>query len=180
MKIWGKMPVYSFEGRTPSISKESFVSETATIIGDVTLIGEVWVGPGASIRGDYGKIIIETGTAVEDNVVIHARPGKETRIGKFVTLGHSCVIHTATIHDYAVIGMHSTVTDYAEVGEWAVIGEHALVKNRQKIEKEKIAVGVPAKEIKDVNEEYKKLWSDYKENYRSFCKRYANNLKQEL
>ena len=174
------MTVYTFEGRIPHISEEAYVSPSATIIGDVTITGEVWVGPGAVIRGDYGKIVIGDGTAVEDNVVIHARPGKETIIGEHVTLGHSCVIHTATIGDFAVIGMHSTVTDFAEVGKWAVIAEHALVKTKQAIEPEKIAGGVPARVIKDVTEEYKKLWADYKYNYTSFCKRYKNNLKEKL
>ncbi len=174
------MTVYTFEGRIPKISDGSYVSPDATIIGDVTLEGEVWVGPGAVIRGDYGTIKIGTGTAVEDNVVIHARPGEVTTIGKHVTLGHSCVIHTATIHDFAVIGMHSTVTDYAVVGRWAVIAEHALVKTKQVIETEKIAGGVPAKIIKDVTDEYKKLWEDYKYNYTSFCKRYKDGLKEKL
>ncbi len=174
------MTVYTFEGRIPNISAESYISPNATVIGDVTIKGEVWVGPGAVIRGDYGKIIIGNGTAVEDNVVIHARPGEVTTIGEHVTLGHSCVIHTATIEDYAVIGMHSTVTDFAKVGKWAVIAEHALVKTRQTIEPEKIAGGVPAKVIKDVSEDYKALWADYKYNYTSFCKRYKDGLKEKL
>ena len=174
------MTVYTFEGRVPSISGDSYISPSATVIGDVTITGQVWVGPGAVIRGDYGKIIIGNGTAVEDNVVIHARPGEVTTIGEHVTLGHSCVIHTATIEDYAVIGMHSTITDFAKVGRWAVIAEHALVKTRQVIEPEKIAGGVPAKVIKDVSENYKALWEDYKYNYTSFCKRYKDNLREKL
>ncbi len=174
------MSIYIFEGRTPHISEESYVSPSATIIGDVTLNGAVWVGPGAVIRGDYGKITIATGTAVEDNVVIHARPGEETTIGEHVTLGHSCVIHTAVIGDFAVIGMHSTVTDYARVGKWAVIAEHALVKTKQEIEPEVIAGGVPAKVLKTVTPEYKKLWEEYKMNYTSFCKRYKESLVEKL
>ncbi len=174
------MAIYEFEGRKPEISGEAYVFPGATIIGDVRITGKVWVGPGAVIRGDYGTIIIDDGTAVEDNVVIHARPGKETKIGKNVTLGHSCVIHTATIGDNAVVGMHSTVTDYAEVGEWAVVAEHALVKTRQVVEKETVVGGVPAKPIRMVDEEYKKLWADYKHNYTSFCERYKKNLNEKL
>ncbi len=174
------MAVYIFEGREPNISEESYVSPSATIIGDVTLKGAVWVGPGAVIRGDYGTIKIGHGTAVEDNVVIHARPGKETMIGEHVTLGHSCVIHTATIEDFAVIGMHSTVTDFAKVGRWAVIAEHALVKTKQEIEPEVVAGGVPAKVIKSVTPEYKELWEEYKMNYTSFCKRYREGLREKI
>lgn len=174
------MGVYSFEGRVPQISDEAYVFPTASVIGDVRINGRVWVGPGAVIRGDYGTVIIDDGTAVEDNVVIHARPGKETKIGKNVTLGHSCVIHTATIGDNAVIGMHSTVTDFAEVKEWAVVAEHALVKTRQIIDAETVVGGVPAKPIRSVDEEYKKLWADYKHNYTSFCERYKKNLDEKV
>lgn len=174
------MGIYSFEGRVPQISEEAYVFPTASIIGDVRIKGKVWVGPGAVIRGDYGTVIIDDGTAVEDNVVIHARPGKETKIGKNVTLGHSCVIHTATIEDNAVIGMHSTVTDYAEVKQWAVVAEHALIKTKQIVDAETVVGGVPAKPIKAVDDEYKKLWADYKQNYTSFCERYKKNLNEKV
>ncbi|MCL5988156.1 MAG: gamma carbonic anhydrase family protein [Candidatus Thermoplasmatota archaeon] len=170
------MAVFSFEDRKPQIDQRAYIFHNATIIGDVRILGEVWVGPGAVIRGDYGTVIIGSGTAVEDNVVIHARPGKTTTIGERVTLGHSAVIHTATIGDSAVIGMHSTITDFAEVGEWAVVAENALVKTGQKVEQGTIVGGVPSKFIKNVDEEYKKLWSEYKNKYISFCKRYRENL----
>ncbi len=172
------MGVFTFEGRNPQVDSSAYVFQNATIIGDVRILGEVWIGPGAVLRGDYGTVIVGNGTAVEDNVVIHARPGKVTTIGNNVTLGHSTVIHTATIHDNAVIGMHSTVTDYAEVGEWAVVAENALVKTNQKVEASTIVGGVPAKYIKNVDDEYKKLWGDYKNNYISFCRRYRDNLKE--
>ena len=170
------MTVFSFEGRNPQIDPKAYIFHNATIIGDVRILGEVWVGPGAVIRGDYGTVIIGSGTAVEDNVVIHARPGKITTIGEKVTLGHSAVIHTATIGDNAVIGMHSTVTDFAEVGEWAVVAENALVKTGQKVEPDTIVGGVPSKYIRNVDDEYKRLWGDYKNKYISFCKRYRESL----
>ncbi|MHB1663481.1 MAG: gamma carbonic anhydrase family protein, partial [Thermoplasmataceae archaeon] len=88
------MTVFEFEGRVPEIAESSYVFHNATVIGAVKIGENVWVGPGAVIRGDYGEIIVGDGTAVEDNCVIHARPGERTIIGKNVTLGHSCVIHT--------------------------------------------------------------------------------------
>ncbi|EQD77924.1 acetyltransferase, partial [mine drainage metagenome] len=102
-----------------------------------------------------------------------------TIIGKNVTLGHSCVIHTAEIEDNATIGMKSVVTDFAKVGKWAVIAEGSVVKKGQIILDEAIAAGVPAKEIGKVKEEFKVQWTVYKKNYHSFCNRYKENLHEE-
>ncbi|MCL4438723.1 MAG: gamma carbonic anhydrase family protein [Candidatus Thermoplasmatota archaeon] len=173
------MAVFKFEGRTPVINEGSYIFPGATVIGDVHIGREVWVGPGAVIRADYGTIEIGDFTAVEDNVVIHARPGETTRIGKHVTLGHSCIIHTGRISDWCVIGMGSIVSDFAEVGEWAAVGEGAVVRSKQIIPPKKIAVGVPAKEVGEVSDSYISLWTEYKNNYNTFCSRYRKSLKSE-
>ena len=113
----------------------------------------------------------------EDNCVIHARPGGKTHIGKHATIGHGCVIHNATIHDHAVIGMGSVVSDWATVGEWAVVGEGAVVRQRQQIPSESIAVGVPAKLLdKRVSDEYKAQWSRFKGIYADLAVRYPKGL----
>lgn len=172
------MPVYEFEGRIPSIDPSAYVFPDAVIIGNVKIGKEVWVGPGAVMRGDYGEIVIGSYTAVEDNVVIHARPGEKTSVGEHVTLGHLSVIHTPTIDDWAVIGMGSTISDFATVGKWAAIAEGAVVRNRSEIPEDSIAAGVPAKVIGQVSEDYKETWTKYKANYNSFCRRYRDNLKR--
>lgn len=170
------MPVYEFEGRIPEIDPSAYIFPSAVVIGKVKIGKSVWVGPGAVIRGDYGEIEIGDYTAVEDNVVIHARPSEKTTIGKHVTLGHLSVIHTPTIGDYAVIGMGATVSDFATIGEWAAIAEGAVVRNKSEILPKSIAAGVPAKTIGEVSSEYIELWTKYKENYNTFCKRYRENL----
>lgn len=172
------MAIYTFEGRTPEISESAYVFENATIIGKVKIGKNVWVGPGAVLRGDYGEIEVGDFSAVEDNCVIHARPGEKTTIGKHVTLGHLSVIHTGRIKDWAVLGMAATVSDFAEIGEWAAVGEGAVVKNNSVIPDGAIAVGVPAKVVGNVSEDYKNLWVKYKENYNTFTARYKENLKE--
>lgn len=166
------MTFYEFEGRVPRISQNAYVFPNAVIIGDVVVGDETWIGPGAVLRGDYGTIEVGSYSAIEDNCVIHARPGEKTTIGDHVTIGHLSVIHTGRIRDWAVVGMNSTVSDFAEIGKWAAIGEGAVVKSKDHIPDEGVAVGVPAKVIGKVNSEYKELWTAYKKNYNTFCQRY--------
>ena len=168
--------IYEFEGKSPVIGKNAYIFENTTIIGNVHIGDNVWIGPGAVLRGDYGTINVGSYSAIEDNCVIHARPGEETVIGEHVTIGHLSVIHTGKIGDFAVIGMNSTVSDFATIGEWAAIGEGAVVKNNSIIPEKSIAVGVPARVVGTVSDDYMALWKKYKENYNSFCTRYAKNL----
>ncbi len=172
------MTIYEFEHKKPRIGKGTFIFPSADIIGDVTLGENCYVGPGARIRADYGSIHIGDNTAVEENVVIHARPGEKAGIGNFVTLGHAAVIHNAMIHDWAIIGMGAIVSDYAEIGEWAVVAEGAVVKNNQKIPEKTIAVGIPAKTVAEITEEYKKQWTEYKKIYADLAKnRFPKSLR---
>ncbi len=172
--------IYEFEGKRPKIGKGSYVAESAVIIGDVNIGERCFIAPGAVLRGDYGSIVIGDGTAIEDNVVVHARPGETTVIGKRVTIGHGAIIHTPKIDDWAVIGMGAIVSDFAEVGRWAAVGEGAVVKNNQKIPEERIAVGVPAKVLdRKISEEYKRQWTEFKKIYEGLAeKRYPEGLRK--
>ena len=171
--------IYEFEGKVPEIGEGTYVHESAVVIGDVKIGKRCFIAPGAVLRGDYGTIIIGDGTAIEDNVVVHARPGETTRIGNHVTIGHGAIIHTPTIHDWAVIGMGAIISDFADVGEWAAIGEGAVVKNRQTIPDESIAVGVPAKVIGKVSDDYKRQWTEFKRIYEELAeRRYPEGLRR--
>lgn len=172
------MAVYEFEGRMPRIGKGTYIHPSATVLGQVTLGEGCWIGPGARLRGDYGEITIGDGSSVEDNCVIHARPGEYTQIGSHVTIGHGAVIHNATIHDHAIVGMGAVVSDWALVGEWAVVGEGAVIRQRQEIPAESIAVGVPAKIIGQVTDEYKKQWAVFKGTYVDLARRYPDGMKE--
>jgi phenylacetic acid degradation protein len=157
------MALYEFEGKRPQIGKTSFVPESADVIGDV-MIGEgCFVGVGARIRGDYGRVRIGDRTSVQENVVIHARENDQTVVGSNVQLGHGCILHNCTVKDNAVIGVGAILTDFCVVGNWAIVGEGAVV--RGEIPDGKIAVGVPAKVIGDVTEKHKQEWQYYKDKY---------------
>ena len=169
--------IATFEGKTPKIGDGTYIHPSADVFGNVKIGRGCWVGPGARVRGDYGRIVIGDHTAVEDNVVIHARPDEQTTIGDWVTLGHACIIHNATIHDWAVVGMGAIVSDWATLGRWAVLGEGAVVRQNQEVPAEGIAVGVPAKVLaKTVTAEYQAEWKHWKEVYVDLAKRYQDGL----
>lgn len=173
------MSIFKFENKKPDIGKGTFIFKSADIIGDVIIGENCYIGPGARLRGDYGSITIGNNTAIEENVVIHARPDDKTIIGSNVTIGHASIIHNATIHNWAIIGMGAIVSDWAEIGEWAVVAEGAVVKNKQKIPQRSIAVGVPSKVISEISSEYEKHWTKYKKLYSDLArKRLPTHLKE--
>lgn len=172
------MTIVSFEGKTPQVGDGSWVHPSADVIGDVHLGSHCWIGPGARLRGDYGTIVLGDCTAVEDNCVVHARPGEVCTIGSWVTLGHGCVVHNAAkIEDYAVIGMGAVVSDWAELGEWAVVAEGAVVRQRGVVPAGRIAAGVPARLLeRTVDAAYRDTWRRFKGIYVDLCERYADGL----
>ena len=173
------MTVESFEGKTPRLGDGCWVHPSAEVFGDVTLGARCWIGPGARLRGDYGTIVLGDCCAVEDNAVVHARPGETCTIGDWVTLGHGCVVHNVKLlGDYAVVGMNAVVSDWAEVGEWGVVAEGAVVRQRAVVPAARIAAGVPARLLdREVDEEYRAVWRGFKQIYVDLCARYARGLR---
>ncbi len=166
------MALYRFEDRVPTVGVDTFVAESALVIGDVRIGKQCYIGHGAILRGDYGTIIIGDGTAIEEGVIVHARPDDKTVFGQRVTVGHGAMIHNARIDDDAVIGMRATVSDYSRVGAWAIVGEMTLVKNSQEIPEGKIAVGVPAVIKGEVRDKHRAIWGFGKQLYIDMANRY--------
>jgi len=174
------MPIYSFEGREPTIDATAYVSPTATVIGRVHIGARCYIGHGAILRGDYGSIEIGDETAIEEGVIVHARPEDCTHIGRRVTLGHGAMVHNATIRDGAVIGMRAVVSDFSEVGEGAIVGEMGLCRNGQKIPAGKVAVGVPVRVIGDVSGHHRDMAVWAKDLYVDLAARYVSGSLVEL
>jgi len=173
------MAVYEFEGKRPVIGTGSWIADEADIIGDVRIGERCYIGPGARIKGDYGTIIIGDDTSIQENCVLHARPGETTTIGGMVTVGHGAIIHGGTLHDNCVIGMGAIVSDWGVVGEWGVVAEGCVIRSRQEIPPGAIAAGVPAKIIGEVDEEYKAKWLEFKNIYSTLAsERYPRGLKR--
>jgi carbonic anhydrase/acetyltransferase-like protein (isoleucine patch superfamily) len=172
------MALYRFGERLPTVAQGAYVSDSARVIGDVTIGEECYIGHGVILRGDYGSIRIGAGTAVEENAVVHIRPQGLSTIGNHVTIGHGAVLHGNVIADYAVIGMGAVVCFDVEIGEWSIVGEGCVVPNGQYIPPGKVVMGVPAHIVGEVQEKQKEFWRYGKQLYRDLAKKYPQEFEQ--
>jgi carbonic anhydrase/acetyltransferase-like protein (isoleucine patch superfamily) len=164
--------LYAFDGRKPELGRGVYISDQAVVIGDVMIGDGCYVGPGAVLRGDYGRIEIDSGTAIEENVTIHAPPQKVCQIGKKVTIGHGAIIHASTVGDLAVIGMGAVLSLGVKVGERAIVAEGAVVKMNQKVPSGVVVAGNPATVVRNVTPEEEEEWSRGKQLYINLAKKY--------
>ncbi|MFA5620054.1 MAG: transferase hexapeptide repeat family protein [Weeksellaceae bacterium] len=147
------MHTYSYHGIRPVISPLAYVHPQAVIIGNVEIGKEVYIGPGAVLRGDFGKIIVKDGANVQENCVIHVFPKIETILEESAHIGHGAIIHSGHIGKNCLVGMNAVVMDKAEIGDECIIGALSFVPANFKCEPRKLIVGSPARIIKDVSDE---------------------------
>ncbi len=145
--------IYSFKGFVPVIDDSSFIHPQASVTGNVIIGKNVYVGPGAAIRGDWGRIIIEDGCNVQENCVIHMFPGVTVWLKQGAHIGHGAVIHGATIGRNCLVGMNSVIMDNVELGDECIVGALSFIKADEKIERRSLLAGNPAKIIKQVSDE---------------------------
>ena len=170
------MPVYEIEGKRPLIGTGTWVAPSAEIIGDVEIGEDCYIGFGAVIRGDFGKIKIGNQSLVEEGVVIHT--AEQTEIGNQVIIGHLAMIHDATIHDGALIGMKAMICEYATIGAGSIIAEQSLVRKQTTIPPGKIAAGSPAREVGDVGQHHRERLAAGLNAYLQLIRSYHHSFKQ--
>lgn len=166
--------LYKFDGKRPTVGKDTYVSDLATVIGDVVIADNCYIGHGAILRGDYGRIEIGDGTAVEEGVIIHVPPGATSRIGTKVTIGHGAVLHGKYIGDWAVIGMGSILSIWSEIGEGAIVAEGTVVKLKQIIPPQVVCAGNPAQTVREVSPKDQEFWTMGKQLYMDLAKKYLD------
>lgn len=145
--------IYEFKGFKPVIHESAFIHQTASIIGNVHIGKDVYIGPGAAIRGDWGEIIIEDGCNVQENCVVHMFPGITIRLKKGAHIGHGAIVHGANIGENCLIGMNAVVMDKSEIGAGCIVGALSFIKADSTIPERSLVVGNPAKIIKSVTNE---------------------------
>ena len=147
------MPFYTFKDWTPVAHPTSYVSPEATVIGNVIIGAHVYIGPGAILRGDWGKIIIDQGANIQENCVVHMFPGTTVHLHKGAHVGHGAIIHGATLKRNCLIGMNAVIMDDAIIGENTIVGALSFVAAKTNIADNSLAVGNPAKVIRMLNKD---------------------------
>ena len=142
------MPCYSFEGIVPVVDPTTFLHPTASLIGDVTIGPRCYIGPGASLRGDFGRITIEGDSSIQDNCTMHTGSGSDCIVRRGATIGHGVILHGCVVGVNALIGMNSVVLDGAEIGEDSLVVALSLVKNDAQFEPGSLIAGNPARFIR--------------------------------
>ena len=145
--------IYEFQGYKPIIHESAFIHPQAAVTGNVIIGKNVYIGPGAAIRGDWGQIIIEDGCNVQENCTIHMFPGVTVLLKQGAHIGHGAIIHGAVIGKNCLIGMNAVVMDNAEIGDECIVGALSFIKADEKFEARSLIVGNPAKKIKEVSDE---------------------------
>ena len=125
--------VYAIDGITPVVHPSAFVHPSAVLIGDVIVRARAYIGPCASLRGDFGRIVVEEGANIQDTCMLHGFPGKDTVVGAESTIGHGAVLHGCVVRRGALVGMNCVVNDNAVVGEDAMVAALAFVKAEDSI-----------------------------------------------
>ena len=144
---------FEFDGYRPVVHESAFVHDSATIIGNVIIGRDVYVGPSAAIRGDWGGIVIEDGCNVQETCVIHSFPGVTVLLESGAHLGHGAVIHGAHIGRNVLVGMNAVVMDRASVGAGSIVGALTFIPADMRVDERKVIVGNPARVVKDVSDD---------------------------
>ena len=145
--------IFEYEGFRPVIHESAFVHPNATVTGNVVIGRDVYVGPGAAIRGDWGGIVVEDGCNVQENCTIHMFPGITVLLEESSHIGHGAIIHGARIGRNCLVGMNSVIMDNVIIGEECIIGALCFVPTEMEIPRRKVVVGNPARVVKDVTDE---------------------------
>ena len=145
--------IYSFEGHIPVIDETSFIHPLAAVTGKVIIGKNCYIGPGAALRGDWGKIVIEDGCNVQENCTVHMFPGITVLLKEGAHIGHGAIIHGAIIGRNCLIGMNSVIMDNVELGDECIVGALSFIKEGEKIPMRSLVAGNPGRIIKEVSDE---------------------------
>jgi len=172
------MPFYSFQGREPRVHPEAYVHPMAVVIGQVELGDNCYVGPGAVLRADWGIIRVGKGSNLQENSVVHVRPGEEVLLGEDCHVGHGAIIHGALVEDRVLLGMGAVLMDGVVVGMESIVGAGAVLKEGFQVPPRSIVAGVPAKVVGQVTEQLMDRKRRGTALYQSLPKLYKEQLRE--
>jgi phenylacetic acid degradation protein len=169
--------VYAIDGVTPVIYSGAFVHPDAVLIGDVVVEEGCYIGPFASLRGDFGRIIVRQGSNVQDSCVLHSGPDSDLIIEADGHIGHGAVIHGAHLAPNVLIGMNAVIMDHARIGESAVVGAMSFVKVAAEIPAGHLATGVPARVVRELSADERAAKVEATKKYQELARRCLASLR---
>ncbi len=174
------MPCYEFEGLVPVVHPTAYVHPTAVLIGDVIVGPNVYIAPLASLRGDYGRLILEKGANLQDCCMMHGYCDMDTVVEEDGHIGHGAVLHGCVIKKNALVGMNSVIMDGAVIGENSIVAAMSFVKAGFIGEERQLLVGSPAKAIRQVTEQDLHWKGLNTQEYQALAKRSALSMNEVL
>lgn len=144
---------YSFKGFIPVVHPTAFVHPQAAVTGNVIIGKDVYIGPGAALRGDWGGIVVKDGCNIQENCTVHMFPGVTVVLEESAHIGHGAIIHGGHIGRNVLVGMNAVVMDEVEIGDECIVGALSFINANTKIPRRSLVVGNPAKVIKEVSDE---------------------------
>ena len=170
--------IYQFKDVIPVIHPSAFVHPQACVIGNVIIGKDVYIGPGAAIRGDWGQVIIEDGCNVQENCTIHMFPGTTVLLKEGAHVGHGAIVHGSTLGRNCLIGMNAVIMDNVQLGDECIVGALAFVKADAVFERRSLIVGNPAQKIKEVSDEMMKWKTEGTKLYQQLPQQLHQSLKE--
>ncbi len=171
------MPIYEFDGYKPVIKQSAYIHPEATVTGNVIIGENAYIGPGARLRGDWGKIIIGNGCNVQENCTIHMFPGMTVTLEDGAHMGHGAVVHGSHIGKNCLIGMNAVVMDRVHIGADSIVGALTFIREGTDIPERKVVTGNPGKIVKDVTDEMLEWKSKGTEIYQNLPDQLRKTLK---
>ncbi|MBA4344063.1 MAG: phenylacetic acid degradation protein PaaY [Methylibium sp.] len=170
------MPCYAIDGVTPVVHPSAHVHPTAVLIGDVIVGPGCYIGPCASLRGDFGRIVLHEGVNVQDTCVIHGFPASETVVETNGHIGHGAVLHGCIVRHDALVGMNAVVMDEAEVGAYSIVAACAFVRAGLKLPEKSLIAGLPAKVVRQLSEDEMRWKLEGTQTYQELTRRCQASL----
>ncbi|MEY2963668.1 MAG: hypothetical protein RL754_929 [Bacteroidota bacterium] len=172
------MAIYKFLDFIPVVHPTAFVHPQANVTGDVIIGPKCYVGPGAVLRGDWGRIVLEEGVNVQENCVVHMFPKTETRLKRMAHVGHGAIVHGGTLGENVLVGMNAVVMDHCVIGDGSIVGALAFVPQNTVVPPRSVFVGNPGRVVKQVSDEMLAWKTEGTELYMELPKKLQETLEE--
>jgi len=172
------MACYSIDGMIPVVHPDAFVHPGASLIGDVIIGSGCYIGPAVSLRGDFGRIVIESGSNIQDTCVLHSAPGSDMIVEADGHIGHGAVLHGCRIGKNVLVGINAVVMDDAVIGECSIIGASTFIKTGFRCDPHSLIMGIPGKVIRKLTEDERAWKLEATSHYHRLAQRCLKSFKE--